>query len=210
MKKCLAVLIALVLAFAAFSMVAAAAPSKEGGLISESAQGVDANGKNVQVKVVKSVNKDISPFETEYQKIKKKNGSMNAIAHVDVTAVGDTDLLEYPIKVTIPVSGATAGNAGYFLLKKADGTIVVLDAVMGDGTATADFPELGEVLFVSDMDAESTIDIGTPEESTKDDGKSSETGKTSDKTSDGVVPFVALIMVGAVVLGVSGKKLFVK
>ena len=206
MKKCLVVLLALVLVAAAFSMVVAAAPSKEGGLIPSGdveayeATGPNVNNKNVQVKVVPPQSKDITPFQQEFNKIKSQNGSMNILAHVDVTADGDTSLLTFPLKVTIPVSGATPGTTGYFLLKKANGEVVRLDANMGNGTATAVFPELGEVVFVSDMG--SGTDIGTP-----DNGSGKE---TSEKTSDGTAPFIAVIMISALALGVSAKKVFVK
>lgn len=201
MKKCLVVLMVLALAVA-FSVAVAAAPSSEGGLLGGSATGVDANGTHVQVKVVKSVSKDISPFEAEFQKIKSKNGSMQMLSHVDVIADGDLSQLVFPLTITVPVAGATPSTKGYFLLKKSGGTVVRLEAVMGNGTATAVFPELGEVVFVSDMSATSEIDIGTPDNSTGTD--------KAEKTSDNTVPFVAVLMVSALVLGISAKKLSVK
>ena len=209
MKKCLVVLMVLVLAMGAFSLCAFAEDSPEGGLISETATGVDANGNNVQVKIVDAVSKDITPFEKEFNKIKKKNGSMEILDHVDIEAVGDVSLLTFPITLTIPVSGATVGTKGYFLLKKADGTIVKIEATMGNGTATATFPELGEVVFVSDMRSKSS-DIGEPDNGKKGDESGKKGSKTSDKTGDNTVPFVAVIMISSLALGVSAKKLFAK
>ena len=170
MKKCLVVLMVFVLAVAAFSTVVSAAPSPEGGMISETATGVDSNGNPVHIKIVDAKERPVTPFEPEFNKLKSKDGSLDILSHVELIADGDVSQIKFPIKINIPVSGATAGSKGYFLLRKADGTVVKLDATMGDGVATATFPELGEVVFVSDMNAE---DIGTP-----DNGKGGKLGLT--------------------------------
>lgn len=237
MKKCLVVLMALVLAFAACSMVVAAAPSKEGdSIFTGPAAGRDTNGRNFSIRFVKLPTVEISPdLQARVNELKKENSNLVDHEYDELIPEGDLSLLKYPITFTVPASGLTAKDKGYFLIKKSDGTIVELPATISDGKASftiteenKDFlQEDGTVQAVFMTDSKGTTDIGTPEQPTRTDdekpgtdtktgtGTQSGTGtktddKTSDKTSDGVLPFMALMMMGAVVLGVSAKKVFVK
>ena len=233
MKKCLAVLLVFVLAFAGLTVMVSATPSIEESFIGQIGNLTDGSS-SVQIRVTKSATVDITPIQSKFNIIKGKNNAMKLAAVVDVSAIGDISLLDpNNLELEIPMAGVTPGTNVVILFEKKDGTVVELPGTVTEegkvkfritpesGITKDDFvkdPVTGKVakafVVLDDLDVVPEVNIGTPGQgvagTTTGGTGSSGKGSKSEKTSDNVAPLFIVLALGAFVAGVSTKKLLAK
>lgn len=182
MKKVLAVLFTLMLAFSALTMVASAADSPEASSIIASIQ-IEGSG------------------EATYSAKADNSGFKNAVSEGTMTQ-GVTQLsgINGPTTAEVKVLGVKSNTKGYFLFKGADGTVKRLEAVMSDGKASTVVSESGEMVLVLDNE---TLKNANVQKLADTAGSSA----TSPKTGDNSVAVIALLLVSAAAAGYSVKKI---
>ncbi len=187
MKKVFAFLLTVVMVVTATAMVVSARPSPERkGIIAASATAIDIDGSSYSIDVVEPVNATPATFESAVKdlikKTKNKNLKIVDIAEAVLSGAGNPT---FPATLSFKVSGISSSNNNYILFKKADGTIVTIKPTLKGDTMTAEFPELGEFVLVSDKKVE-----------------------TSHKTGTQTASVAALLLISALAVAYSAKKIF--
>ena len=213
MKKTLALLITLIMAFACFSTFASAekASSPEGKSVVSAVTAEDSENKNATI-VIKEFdtiqNQAVATaIDTSFNDLSAKfkndnpqtNKTLVMIDERDVVIEGDTQSIVWPLTITFKIPGVTSNSVGYFLhYSDNQGSVEVIDAVMGNGTMTGVFNSLSPVAFVVDNNTAEAVVSVTNNSDIK-----------SPKTSTDVVTPIALslVFVAAFVIFVSVKKL---
>lgn len=213
MKKTLALLITLIMAFACFSTFASAekAPSPEGKSVVSSVIANDSENKYVKI-VIKEleviqnqadvdalIKAKFNQLSTEFKdENPQTDKTLVMIDKREVVVEGDVGLVVWPVTLTFQVPGVTPNSVGYFLHYLDDqGTVEVIDAVMGNGTMTGVFNSLSPVAFVVDTDtAKAVVSL-----------MNSSDAKSPKTSTDVVTPIaLSLVCVAAFVVSVSAKK----
>lgn len=196
MKKTLAILLTVVMAFTCLSTFASAAtdsPEAKGVIASATAKDKD----NKEVKITISPAKSTVDFSSSLA-ILKTDANKNDLKVVDQREVTAPAGTVFPITITFNVIGVTSNSVAYFLHKKADGTVEQIKAITGKDTMTGTFNSLSPVALVVDNSTAAAVEVAA---TTSD--------ATSPKTaSDVATPIaMALVCACAVIAGISVKKI---
>lgn len=194
MKKLLAFVLVVVLAFSAVTANAAPSPEKLEGVIS-SATAKDKNGASVKL-VLNASTADRAVYNTALEELKTANGADLKIVDHKVITLDGASSPAFPLTVELNIPGVKASSKGFVLFKNSQGNVEKLNAVMGDGKVTVTINELGEFVLVTD--SQTVTDINS------DGGEANK----SPQTSDNVTPIAVLLLVAsAAVAIVSVKKI---
>lgn len=170
-KKVLALVSAVVLAVSTFIPAFAAPSPSTSGVVSGVEEAKDAEGNDVDIKVIKVAEAKFTPEEeaavNEIRNIVKVEEVLKAVlgdkipadfketmtvADIkDVVIVGDASLVKFPLKITFKLAGVTTESKVHVLhYDTKAGAWEVLESKVGNGTVTATFNSLSPVAFVVD------------------------------------------------------------
>lgn len=161
MKKILATVITLALAITAFAATVSAAPSpeKEQGTVT-TVTAKDADNKDVSIKLENATG-TTAVFDSMISELQKENANLKVSDHKIISAA-DSTAVKFPITVEFSVPGVKDNTKAVLLLKKADGTVVKVEATVLNGIVKGVFAEFGEVVLLTDVAAASTATGTSP------------------------------------------------
>ncbi|MBQ2286077.1 MAG: LPXTG cell wall anchor domain-containing protein [Clostridia bacterium] len=189
MKKLLATVITLALALTAFTATVSAAPSpeKEQGTVTV-ATAKDADNNDVSIKLESATGSTVA-FDSMIADLQKENKDLKVTDHKIISAENNS-AVKFPVTVEFKVPGVKDNTKAVMLLKKADGTVVKIEATVLNGVVKGVFAEFGEIVLLTDVAA-------------------SEATGTSPKTGDTSTPIALAVLalsVGAAVVSVKKIK----
>lgn len=181
MKKIISVLVALILVVCGFAFTANAEPSPEVEGVISIIDIIDSKGNKPSIEFIEiesgKLDKDLKPDSKDEA----------TLAQYEVKTTGTP---EYPVTVTLGIKGVKSTSTVYILVKKADGTIAKVPAVV---------KENGKVEF--------TLEEGLEKLSIIVDKKTATSIGVSDKTGDSsTVAVMGILCVAIAAAVVSAKK----